>query len=88
MLVLTSALIATGGTAVAALGMLTEWGLEPSQIKIVSILGSKTGVEHVTAEYPDVEIFIGAIDDDLTSKGYISPGLGDAGDRMYNTFKA
>lgn len=70
----------------AALYMLTEWGLEPSHIKIISILGSKAGVEHVTAEFPDVEIFIGAIDDELTPKGYISPGLGDAGDRMYSTF--
>jgi uracil phosphoribosyltransferase len=79
------ALIATGGTAVAALGMLTEWGLQPSQIKIVSILGSKAGVAHVQEEFPEVDIYIGAIDDLLTDKGYISPGLGDAGDRMYNT---
>ncbi|CAK9781272.1 PRTase-like protein [Cutaneotrichosporon oleaginosum] len=78
-------LIATGGTAVAALGMLTEWGLPPSQIKLVSVLGSKVGVEHVTAEFPEVEVFIGAIDAELTNKGYISPGLGDAGDRMFNT---
>lgn len=77
--------------------MLTEWGLTPAQIKIVSVLGSKSGVEHVTAEFPDVEvgwsllqranpqIYIGAIDDELTDKGYISPGLGDAGDRLFNT---
>ncbi|BEI92853.1 uncharacterized protein CcaverHIS019_0504810 [Cutaneotrichosporon cavernicola] len=65
-------LVATGGTAVAAIGMLTEWGLAPSQIKLVSVLGSKVGVEHVTTEFPEVE-------------GYISPGLGDAGDRMFNT---
>ncbi|TXT09143.1 hypothetical protein VHUM_02617 [Vanrija humicola] len=78
-------LIATGGTIVAALTMLTEWGLAPSQIKIVSVLGSKSGVEHVTAEFPDVEIYIGAVDDELTDKGYISPGLGDAGDRLFNT---
>ncbi|OCF37146.1 uracil phosphoribosyltransferase [Kwoniella heveanensis CBS 569] len=73
-------LIATGGTAIAALHMLTEWGLKPSQIKIISVLGSKQGVEHVTEEFPDVEIFIGAVDDTLTEKGYISPGLGDAED--------
>lgn len=77
--------------------MLTEWGLAPSQIKLVSVLGSKVGVEHVTTEFPDVEVsrrglepgsyqvFIGAIDSELTDKGYISPGLGDAGDRMFNT---
>ncbi|WVF68576.1 uracil phosphoribosyltransferase [Kwoniella sp. CBS 6097] len=78
-------LIATGGTAIAALHMLTEWGLQPSQIKIITVLGSKQGVEHVTEEFPDVEIFIGAVDDTLTEKGYISPGLGDAGDRLFST---
>jgi uracil phosphoribosyltransferase len=66
--------------------MLKEWGLAPEQIKLVSILGSKEGVDHVQAECPGVEIFIGTIDNELTSKGYISPGLGDAGDRMYTTF--
>jgi uracil phosphoribosyltransferase len=49
-------LIATGGTAVAALHMLTEWGLKQNQIKIVSILGSEEGVGHVTSEFPDVEV--------------------------------
>ncbi|KAK1923743.1 uracil phosphoribosyltransferase-domain-containing protein [Papiliotrema laurentii] len=78
-------LIATGGTAVAALGMLLEWGLTQSQIKIISVLGSTEGVKHVTTEYPEVEIFIGAIDEQLTDKGYISPGLGDAGDRLFST---
>ncbi|WVQ96120.1 uracil phosphoribosyltransferase [Kwoniella sp. CBS 9459] len=78
-------LIATGGTALAALHMLTEWGLQPSQIKIISVLGSKQGVEHVAEEFPDVEIYIGAVDDTLTEKGYISPGLGDAGDRLFST---
>jgi len=53
---LTAALIATGGTAVAALGMLTDWGLKQSQIKIVSVLGSKQGVEHVIEEFPEVEV--------------------------------
>jgi hypothetical protein len=52
----TSALIATGGTAIAALTMLTEWGLQPSQIKLVSVLGSKQGVAHVAEEFPDVEV--------------------------------
>lgn len=52
----TTALIATGGTAVAALGMLLEWGLKQSQIKIISVLGSTEGVKHVTTEYPEVEV--------------------------------
>ncbi|WWD04263.1 uracil phosphoribosyltransferase [Kwoniella europaea PYCC6329] len=80
-------LIATGGTALAAIHMLVEWGLTPSQIKIISVLGSKQGVQHVAEEFPDVEIYIGAVDDILTEKGYISPGLGDAGDRLYSTLQ-
>jgi hypothetical protein len=75
---LSPALIATGGTAIAALTMLTEWGLPASQIKVVSVLGSRQGVEAVSAEFPEVEIWIGAVDGELTEKGYISPGLGDA----------
>nr|ODN91121.1 uracil phosphoribosyltransferase [Cryptococcus depauperatus CBS 7841]ODN95573.1 uracil phosphoribosyltransferase [Cryptococcus depauperatus CBS 7855] len=71
-------LIATGGTAIAAINMLTEWGLKQSQIKMVSVLGSKAGVQNVQDEFPDVELFIAAVDDELTDKGYISPGLGDA----------
>lgn len=54
-----TALIATGGTAIAALGMLTEWGLKPEQIKIVTILGSKKGIENVQEEYPGVEVSSG-----------------------------
>jgi hypothetical protein len=71
-------MIATGGTALAALTMLTEWGLTQNQIKMVSVVGSAQGVKHIAEEFPDVEIFIGAVDDELTEKGYISPGLGDA----------
>lgn len=49
-------LIATGGTAVAALGMLTEWGLSQDQLRVVSVLGSTTGVEHVNREFPGVKV--------------------------------
>lgn len=53
---LTPALIATGGTAIAALQMLLDWGLKQNQIKIISVLGSKQGVQHVTDEFPEVEV--------------------------------
>jgi hypothetical protein len=49
-------LIATGGTAVAAIGMLLDWGLQQNQIKIISVLGSAEGVKHVTEDYPEVEV--------------------------------
>ena len=51
-----AALIATGGTAVAALTMLSEWGLQQTQIKVISVLGSRQGVAHLTKEFPDVEV--------------------------------
>jgi hypothetical protein len=71
-------MIATGGTVVAALGMLTVWGLSQEQIRVVSVLGSRRGVDHILKEYPGVQIYTGAVDELLTDKGYISPGLGDA----------
>lgn len=58
LLVCGTALIATGGTAIAALNMLTEWGLEQSQIKVVSVLGSKLGVKNVQDEFPNVEVSV------------------------------
>lgn len=58
LLVCGTALIATGGTAIAALNMLTEWGLDQSQIKIVSVLGSKLGVKNVQDEFPNVEVSV------------------------------
>ena len=89
-------MIATGGTIVAALAMLVEWGLSEEQIKVVAVLGSRQGIKHIHEEYPGVhvsrcralsfrtltdklhQIYIGAVDEELTDKGYISPGLGDA----------
>jgi uracil phosphoribosyltransferase len=53
---LVTALIATGGPAVAALGMLKDWGLKESQIKIISVLGSRQGVENVMKEFPGVDV--------------------------------
>lgn len=49
-------MMATGGTVVAALGMLTEWGLREEQVRVVSVLGSRRGVEHILKEYPGVQV--------------------------------
>lgn len=78
-------LIATGNTAIAALANLEEWGLDMSKVKVVSVLGSRVGVERLSKERPEIEIWIAGIDDELTSEGYVKPGLGDAGDRFFNT---
>ncbi|GAA5964711.1 hypothetical protein JCM8115_005702 [Rhodotorula mucilaginosa] len=78
-------LIATGGTAVAAISILLDWGLEISQIKVLSILGSKPGLTRVAEAYPGLEIYTCGIDDVLSEDGMIVPGLGDSGDRLFNT---
>ncbi|PHZ17401.1 uracil phosphoribosyltransferase [Rhizopus microsporus ATCC 52813] len=78
-------IIATGNTAVATINILKEWGLSGSQIKFVGIIGSKEGVEHLQREHPDVRLHLATIDDVLDTQGYINPGIGDSGDRLWNT---
>ncbi|KAH9973063.1 phosphoribosyltransferase-like protein [Lactifluus volemus] len=70
-------LIATGGTACAALGMITEWGIPKNKIKLLCILASEVGLQNVLAQYPGIEIWAAAVDPHLTPEGLISPGLGD-----------
>ncbi|OJT13731.1 Uracil phosphoribosyltransferase [Trametes pubescens] len=80
-------LIATGGTACAAMHMLIEWGISVNKIKLLCVLSSQDGLNRVQAEFPGVEIWVAAVDQHLTPNGLISPGLGDTGDRLYNTVK-
>lgn len=72
------------GTAIATVNILKDWGLK--NIKFVCILGSREGLEALHAAHPDITIYVGAVDDDLTAKGYVIPGMGDAGDRQFKTF--
>jgi len=76
-------MLATGGTAAAAARYLKEAGAR--SIKLLSILSAPPGVEKMEREHPDVEVFTCAIDDYLNEHGYIVPGLGDAGDRIFGT---
>ncbi|KAF5333070.1 hypothetical protein D9611_002376 [Ephemerocybe angulata] len=78
-------LIATGGTACAALAMIVDWGIPVNKIKLLSVLASDEGLKHVQSEYPDLELWVAAVDKTLTAEGIINPGLGDTGDRLYNT---
>jgi len=80
-------LIATGGTACAALGMIEDWGISAKNVKLLCILASETGLKHVQSEYPDLEIWVAGVDHELTPEGIISPGLGDSGDRLFNTLR-
>lgn len=76
-------MLATGGSASAAIGFMKEYGC--TSIKLMVLLAAPEGIERVQADHPDVEIYCGAVDDRLNENGYIVPGLGDAGDRIFGT---
>ncbi len=76
-------MLATGGSAVATVDILKNWGVK--KIKFVGIIGAPEGIELMQTHHPDVPIFLGAIDERLNERGYILPGLGDAGDRQFGT---
>lgn len=76
-------MLATGGSAVAAIQMLKEKGVK--KIIMMCIIAAPEGVKAVTDAHPDVDIYIGALDEKLNEKKYIVPGLGDAGDRIFGT---
>jgi uracil phosphoribosyltransferase len=76
-------MLATGNTAIAAADRLKEAGAR--QIRIASLLGSPEGISKFQGHHPDVPIWLAAIDERLDDHGYIMPGVGDAGDRMYGT---
>ncbi|KAI0736132.1 armadillo/beta-catenin/plakoglobin [Fomitopsis betulina] len=80
-------LIATGGTASAALQMLVDWGMPVNKIKLLCVLASQTGLDRVRSEYPNLEIWVSGVDPKLTDNGLISPGLGDTGDRLFSTVR-
>jgi uracil phosphoribosyltransferase len=78
-------MLATGGSATAAIAALQRWGVQ--QIKLLSIIASKFGVETVQRQFPAAEIYVCAIDPELNDRKFIVPGLGDAGDRIFNTLR-
>ncbi|KAG8990243.1 hypothetical protein FRB94_011352 [Tulasnella sp. JGI-2019a] len=79
-------LIATAGTAIAALNMITDWGIPISRVRYLAILASEEGLKNVTAEFPGLHVWVAGVDEVLTKEGLISPGLGDAGDRQFSTY--
>ena len=76
-------MLATGGSAAAAIQMLKEKGCR--KIHFMCIIAAPEGVEKMQKEHPDVDIYIGAMDEKLNENAYIVPGLGDAGDRIFGT---
>ena len=81
--ILVDPMLATGGSACDALSMLKKHGCR--NIRFMALVGAPEGVERVQREHPDVDIFIGALDECLNEHAYIVPGLGDAGDRIFGT---
>jgi len=76
-------MLATGGSACEGINMVKKWGVK--HISLLCIIAAPEGIETVSTAHPDVDIFTCAVDDHLNKNAYIVPGLGDAGDRIFNT---
>ena len=76
-------MLATGGSATAAVEVLKKWGVR--RIKFVGLIAAPEGIEVLTKAHPDIPIHLAAIDERLNERGFIVPGLGDAGDRQFGT---
>jgi uracil phosphoribosyltransferase len=79
--ILIDPMLATGGSAVAAMDLLTQSGAK--RVRLVNLVAAPEGIRQVRSRYPALPIFTAAIDKKLNHKGYILPGLGDAGDRLF-----
>ena len=82
-IILVDPMLATGGSAAAAISFLKKRGCK--SIKMMNLIAAPEGVNRVMKEHPDVDIFVAAVDEKLNEHGYIVPGLGDAGDRLFGT---
>lgn len=76
-------MLATGGSAIAAIKLLKDRGIK--KIHFICLIAAPEGVKKLTTAHPDVNVYIGSLDERLNEDGYIVPGLGDAGDRIYGT---
>lgn len=76
-------MLATGGSVIAVLAMLRDWGVP--HVKLLSLIAAEEGVKLVESEFPESQIYVCQIDPELNDRKFIVPGLGDAGDRIFNT---
>jgi uracil phosphoribosyltransferase len=82
-LIVIDPMLATGGSAIAAIDLLKK--RDCTQIKLMNLIAAPEGIKAVQEAHPDIDIYVAAIDDHLNDHGYIVPGLGDAGDRLFGT---
>ena len=82
-LIVVDPMLATGGSAAEAIGEMKKFGCK--HIKLMVLVAAPEGIEHIQKLFPDVDIYAGAVDEKLNENGYIVPGLGDAGDRIFGT---
>lgn len=78
-------MLATGGSAVAAVNIIKQLGTDVANIRFVCTIAAPEGIEHLTGQHPGIRIFTGSVDERLNDRAYIVPGLGDAGDRTFGT---
>ena len=84
-LIVLDPMLATGGSATAAIQFLKDKGANPNNIKFVCLIAAPEGVQAVNEAHPDIDIYVASLDEKLNEHAYIIPGLGDAGDRLFGT---
>lgn len=82
---ITEPMLATGGTMTTVMAELTQRGIDPAMIRIISVVTAPPALQKLNVAYPGLVIYAAAIDEGLNERGYIVPGLGDAGDRTFGT---
>ncbi len=82
-LIVLDPMLATGGSASAAIGFIKQRGCQ--NIRLVNLIAAPEGIARIQKDHPDVDVYVAALDDHLNEHGYIVPGLGDAGDRLFGT---
>jgi uracil phosphoribosyltransferase len=84
-ILITEPMMATGGTIISALDLLTQAGADPSLIRIINVVCAPPALQKINQKYPSVQIYTAIIDEIVNDQGWIVPGLGDAGDRSFGT---
>lgn len=82
---ITDPMLATGGSIMLTMAQLTQRGIDPAQVRIISVVAAPPALQKLGSNYPSLALYTAMIDEGLNSNGYIVPGLGDAGDRSFGT---